>query len=155
MAGGRVRVAAVNDYELIVAGVARLLSQFPQQLDVCDRIVIGDPIDTPIDVALFDTYGRVGIAAPALRHFVEQERDAALRIICSGAGRVQPEIVRRIAALIDAEVEVGSYDPPLDTSTLAYAIVKLAEAFLFNDAVAGIRGDVDRLREIEAALLGV
>ena len=40
-------------------------------------------------------------------------------------------------------------------STLAYAIVKLAEAFLFNDAVAGIRGDVDRLREVEAALLGV
>ena len=71
MAGRLVRVAAVNDYELIVAGVARLLSQFPQQLDVCDRIVIGDPIDTPIDVALFDTYGRVGIAAPALRLLAE------------------------------------------------------------------------------------
>jgi hypothetical protein len=67
MAGGRVRVAAVNDYELIVAGVARLLSQFPQQLDVCDRIIIGDPIDTPIDVALYDTYGRVGVAASVLQ----------------------------------------------------------------------------------------
>jgi hypothetical protein len=33
--------------------------------------------------------------------------------------------------------------------------VKLAEDFLFNDAVAGIRGDVDRLGEVEAALLGV
>jgi hypothetical protein len=38
---------------------------------------------------------------------------------------------------------------------LGYAIVKLAQAFLFNDQVAGIRGDVDRLREVEAALLGV
>jgi hypothetical protein len=38
---------------------------------------------------------------------------------------------------------------------LGYAIVKLAQAFLFNDAVVGIRGDVDRLREVEAALLGV
>ena len=37
----------------------------------------------------------------------------------------------------------------------AYAIVRLAEAFLFNDATAGLRGDVDRLREIEAALLGL
>ncbi len=64
---GRVRVAAVNDYELIVAGVAHLLSQYPDRLYVCDRIVMGDPIDTPIDVALYDTYGRVGIAAPALR----------------------------------------------------------------------------------------
>ena len=45
--------------------------------------------------------------------------------------------------------------PPVDPSTLAYAIVRLAEAFLFNDATAAMRGDVDRLREIEAALLGV
>ena len=34
-------------------------------------------------------------------------------------------------------------------------IVRLAEAFLFNDATAAMRGEVDRLREIEAALLGV
>ena len=48
MAGkGRVRVAAVNDYVLIVAGLARLLSQFPDQLDVCDRVVVGDPIELP------------------------------------------------------------------------------------------------------------
>ena len=45
--------------------------------------------------------------------------------------------------------------PPVDPSTLAYAIVRLAEAFLFNDETAAMRGDVDRLREIEAALLGV
>jgi hypothetical protein len=38
---------------------------------------------------------------------------------------------------------------------LGFAIVKLAQAFLFNDAAVGIRGDVDRLREVEAALLGV
>ena len=46
-------------------------------------------------------------------------------------------------------------EPPVDSATLAYAIVRLAEAFLFNDATAAMRGDVDRLREIEAALLGV
>src|SRR2546427_296007 len=47
------------------------------------------------------------------------------------------------------------YEPPVDPSTLGYAIVRLAEAFLFNDAVAGMRGDVERLREVEGALLGV
>jgi hypothetical protein len=31
--------------------------------------------------------------------------------------------------------------------------VRLAEAFLFNDA--GMRSDVDRLKEVEAAILGV
>ena len=64
-------------------------------------------------------------------------------------------VVASIQEVIDAEVRAGTYDPPVDTSTLAYAIVRLAEAFLFNDAVAGMRGDVDRLREVEAALLGV
>jgi len=103
----------------------------------------------------FDRFNRSLADAPALRQFVEQEHDAALRIICSGAGRVQPHLVARIAELIEDEVRRGSYEPRVEPSTLAYAIVRLAEAFLFNDAVAGMRGDVDRLREIEAALLGV
>jgi AcrR family transcriptional regulator len=103
----------------------------------------------------FDRFNRSLADAPALRQFVEQERDAALRIICSGAGRVQPHLVGRIASLIEDEAQAGRYDPPVEPATLGYAIVRLAESFLFNDAVAGMRGDVDRLREVEAALLGV
>jgi AcrR family transcriptional regulator len=102
----------------------------------------------------FDRFNRSLADSPALRRFVEAERDTALRIITSGAGTLQPRIVASIQAVIDDEVRAGAYDPPIDTSTLAYAIVRLAEAFLFNDAVAGMRGDVDRLREVEAALLG-
>jgi AcrR family transcriptional regulator len=108
--------------------------------------------------ALLDTFDRFnrGLAdSPALRKFLEQERDAALRIITSGAGGLQPRIVERISGLIKDEVEAENYDPPVDPDTLGYAIVRLAEAFLFNDAAAGMRGDVDRLREVEAAILGV
>ena len=65
-----VSVAVVNDYELIVAGVAQMLSSFPDQLLVRDRIVMGDAIGADIEVALYDTYGRVGIAEPALRSLV-------------------------------------------------------------------------------------
>jgi AcrR family transcriptional regulator len=108
--------------------------------------------------ALLDTFDRFnrGLAeAPALRRFLETEREAAMRIMTSGAGVVQPRIVAAIAEVIEEEVEAGRYVPPVETETLAYAIVKLAEAFLFNDAVAGMRGDVDRLRDVEAAMLGV
>jgi AcrR family transcriptional regulator len=108
--------------------------------------------------ALLDTFDRFNRAladAPALRHFVEAEREAALRIITSGAGTLQPRIVAGIAAVIEDEVRAGRYRPTVEPATLAYAIVKLAEAFLFNDAAAGMRGDVDRLKEVEAALLGV
>jgi hypothetical protein len=86
---------------------------------------------------------------------VEQERDLALRIIYAGDGKVQPRIVDRIVALIEEEVEAGRYNAPVSPATLGYAIVKIAEAFLFSDTVAGMRGDVDRLREVEAAMLGV
>ena len=103
----------------------------------------------------FDRFNRSLAEAPALRRFLETEREAAMRIITSGAGIVQPRIVAGIAHVIEEEVAAGRYDPPVETETLAYAIVKLAEAFLFNDAAAGMRGDVDRLREVEAALLGL
>lgn len=102
----------------------------------------------------FDRFNRVLADAPALRRFVEAERDTALRIITSGAGSLQPRMVASVQAVIDEEVRAGAYRPAVETATLAYAIVRLAEAFLYNDAVAGMRGDVDRLREVEAALLG-
>ena len=103
----------------------------------------------------FDRFNRALADAPALSAFVEQERDAALRIIASGAGIVQPRIVELITSLITEEVEAGTYEPSVEPGVLGYAIVKLGQAFLFNDAVVGVRGDVDRLREVEAALLGV
>jgi AcrR family transcriptional regulator len=108
--------------------------------------------------ALLDTFDRLNRAlaeAPALRQFLQREREAALRIITSSAGVVQPRMVARITGLIEDEVRAGKYRPPVEPATLGYAIVRLAEAFLFNDAAADVRGDVDRLREVEAALLGV
>jgi AcrR family transcriptional regulator len=106
---------------------------------------------------LLETFDRInrGLAtAPALRAFLELERDA-LRILTSSAGVPHPRAVAKVERFIVDEARAGAYEPPVDPATLAYAIVRLAEAFLFNDAAAALRGDVDRLREIEAALLGV
>jgi AcrR family transcriptional regulator len=107
---------------------------------------------------LLDSFERINqglVDAPALRQFLEQERDVALRIITSSGGVVQPHAVRTVTRWIEEEAGAGTYAPPVPSETLAYAIVRLAEAFLYNDAVAGIRGDIDALREIEALVLGV
>lgn len=106
-------------------------------------------------LATFDAFNRSLAAAPALRAFVVAERDVAIRVITSGAGAAHPHNVRRIVELIEAEAKAGTYEPPVDPETLGYAIVRLAEAFLLNDVDGDIRGDVDRLRTLEAALLGV
>lgn len=103
----------------------------------------------------FDRFNRLLVRAPALRALLEHERHAALRMLTSSAGVVQPRMVARVEALIEAEVRAGAFDPPMEPATLAYAIVRLGEAFLYNDAAIGIRGDVERLREVERALLGV
>ena len=108
--------------------------------------------------ALLETFDRInrGLArAPALRSFLEQERETALRVLTSSAGPVTPRSVAAITAMIEDEVRAGAYDPPVEAATLGYAIVRLAEAFIYNDARAGIRGDVERLRDVEAALLGL
>jgi AcrR family transcriptional regulator len=107
---------------------------------------------------LLNTLDRINrdlASAPALRKFIEAERDGALHILTSSAGIVQPRMVAAIREAIEAEQARGAYDSPVDTGTLAYAIVRIAEAFIYNDAVAGIRGDVDRLLEVEALLLHV
>ena len=106
--------------------------------------------------ALLDTFDRINrdlASAPALRQFVEQERDA-LRILTSSAGGVQPRMVAKVTALVEDEIAAG-YTPPVEPAILAYAIVRLAESFLYNDTMTGIRGDVERLRKVEAVLLGV
>ena len=106
---------------------------------------------------LLDTFDRINrdlAVAPALRAFVAEERDA-LAIVTSEEGGVRASLVERITGFVEEEVRAGAYEPAVEPATLAYAIVRLAEAFLYNDTGTGIRGDVDRLREVEAALLGV
>jgi AcrR family transcriptional regulator len=104
---------------------------------------------------VFDRINRALARSAALRRFLEQERTSAMRLLTASDGVVQPRAVASVTRLIVAEATAGRYDPPADAETLAYAIVRLAEAFLYNDAAIGIRGDHARLREVEAALLGV
>ncbi|MGV9415055.1 QsdR family transcriptional regulator [Nocardia sp. NPDC003693] len=88
----------------------------------------------------------------SLRTYFDNESTAALRLITRSDGPVHEPVVAIVSGLIARAQEQG-YRPPLDRDTLAYALVRLWEAFLYNDAVAGFRGDVERLRQVQAALL--
>ena len=104
---------------------------------------------------VFDRINRSLARSMPLRRFVEQEGASALRLLTSSTGAVQCRGVGLVTQMIEAEAAAGRYEPPADPETLAYAIVRLCEAFLYNDAAFGIRGDHERLREVQAALLGV
>jgi AcrR family transcriptional regulator len=102
-----------------------------------------------------DRFNREVAATRGMRFLLAQEQERALRILTSSGGIVQPRVVAAVEDVIVAEVRAGRYAPLVAPNALAYAIVRLGEAFLYSDAIVGIRGDTARLREIEAALLGV
>jgi AcrR family transcriptional regulator len=102
-----------------------------------------------------DRFNRNVSATKGLGIWLGQEQERALRILTSSAGLVQPRVVAAFERQIDAEIKADAYVPTIAPQTLSYAIVRLGESFLYNDAMFGIRGDTQRLREVQAALLGL
>ena len=91
--------------------------------------------------------------AKPVPHFLETEREVALRVLTSNDGLVQPHTVALTAALIQEETEAGRCRPATDAQTVAYAITRLVEAFLYNDAITGLPTDLNRLLPLLEALL--
>jgi AcrR family transcriptional regulator len=116
-----------------------------------DRETDGSGADRLVDV--FERQLRVLAEDPALRRFLEFEREAAQRILTASDGLVEPRVVAVLEQTIEAEMERG-YEPPAEAAVMAYAIVRMGESFLYADAGRGFRGDFDRLRAVYAALLG-
>src|SRR5688572_27368132 len=53
-----VRIAVVNDYEIVVAGVASLLKPFAQRVEVVE-LAANAQVISDVDVVLYDTFGQV------------------------------------------------------------------------------------------------
>jgi len=51
-------VAVANDYELVVAGLAALLRPFTDRIEVTEAVTVGEDINGPVDIVLYDTFGR-------------------------------------------------------------------------------------------------
>ncbi|MEV0355439.1 QsdR family transcriptional regulator [Nocardia sp. NPDC050697] len=98
---------------------------------------------------------RALVADAALRRFVEAEESSALRLITRADKPVHTGSVAVIEALLERARRYDRYEPPIESAVLAYALARLGEAFLYNDVVAGVRGDVTHLRQVQRALLGI
>jgi NarL family two-component system response regulator LiaR len=75
----RLRVAIVNDYEVIVAGVRAMLAFGAHQVDVVELDVQHNP-EHRIDVALFDTYGQPGLGLPRVKSLAQSDRVGAVAV---------------------------------------------------------------------------
>jgi two-component system, NarL family, response regulator LiaR len=66
----QIKVALLNDYRIVVDGLARMLTEF-EDIDVVELEVGHAGVERQVDVALFDTYGRVGLPWQQLRELVQ------------------------------------------------------------------------------------
>jgi DNA-binding NarL/FixJ family response regulator len=90
MASSPIRVAIVNDYEIVVAGVAAMLA--PHQ----DRVVVAEldsglPVVSDVDVILYDTFGQVQGDAVDLEDLV---RGSTVPVVIF-SWNLQPDLVQR------------------------------------------------------------
>ena len=53
----RIRVTVINDFELIVAGVARLLRPYAHRIEVVE-LAANRPVSEPVDVVLYDSFAQ-------------------------------------------------------------------------------------------------
>jgi AcrR family transcriptional regulator len=88
-----------------------------------------------------------------LRAFLESDPETALRLLTGTRSTVHRGMASALETLIDLERGRGSFDASLDTPTLAYAIVRISEGFLYSDVVADRAPDIDRATTVIEALL--
>jgi len=88
-----------------------------------------------------------------LRVFLESDPETALRILTGSRSAVHRGMVGALENLIDLERDRGSFEASLDTPTLAYAIVRVSEGFLYADVIADRAPDIGRAITLIDALL--
>ncbi|HEY2601296.1 MAG TPA: QsdR family transcriptional regulator [Thermoleophilaceae bacterium] len=104
-------------------------------------------------VTVVERFMRDVHSQPALARLLDAEPEAALRILTSKHGPIQRGIIEVVERLMAIEEERGNLRLGIDHGTLAYAIVRLGESFLYADVIADNDPDVDQAVAVIGRLL--
>jgi AcrR family transcriptional regulator len=104
-------------------------------------------------VTVVERFMRDVHSQPALARLLEAEPEAALRILTSKHGPVQRGIIDVLERLMEVEEGRGNLRLGIDHATLAYAIVRIGESFLYADVIADNDPDVDQAVAVIGRLL--
>ncbi len=88
-----------------------------------------------------------------LRRFLGAEPEAALRILASAHGPVQGGIVAVYKHVIAEERSAGRLQSSVDDETLAFAMVRIGEGFLYSDVIADREPEIHRAVAVYRELL--
>ncbi len=88
-----VRVAVANDYEIVIAGIAGLLSEFEDRVAVIE-LAANKPVTSDVDVVLYDTFGQVQGDGVDLHDLL---RDSGAHVVVF-SWNLQPDLIERALA---------------------------------------------------------
>src|SRR6476661_3122670 len=74
-----IRVALVNDDEVVVRGLDAMMRSYGHRIEVVE-LVAGKPVAQPVDVALYDTFGMGQGDGTAVRHLVDSTQVRAVAV---------------------------------------------------------------------------
>jgi AcrR family transcriptional regulator len=93
------------------------------------------------------------VSSEPYRSFVERDPQTALRIVASKEGPSQGRMIALHQQLLEEEVARGELDLSVDAHTMAYALVRTGETFIYADVIVGEQPDIDKAVEILRLLL--
>jgi DNA-binding NarL/FixJ family response regulator len=119
MAGnGRVRVALVNDYEVVVRGLHAMLEPFDGRIEVVE-LDASVPVNAEVDVTLYDTFSETQVDSPEIDGVLSRRNAGAIAVY---TWNMHPQLVE--VAL--AKGCRGYLDKSLPAEDLVAAIERMA-----------------------------
>jgi two-component system, NarL family, response regulator LiaR len=154
----RIKVAILNDYDVVIAGLAAMLRPFRSQVTVVDVSTGRTTRRTSVDVVLYDSYGRPGLDMKRIaetaeqsnvgkvavftfdfhQHLVNDALDAGARgYLWKGLSSAQlVEALERVAAGELVVSEPRPHTHPLDSPELSWPLRHLGLTVRESEAIA-------------------
>jgi AcrR family transcriptional regulator len=104
-------------------------------------------------LAVYRRFGDLIVGLEPLRHFVKSEPECALRVMTSKASPLQRRVVDTFRDVLVEAQKTKGLKLRLDPETLAFAMVRIAESFLWTDLITGGTPDLAKAQEVTKVLL--
>jgi AcrR family transcriptional regulator len=121
--------------------------------EACARWEAERPPGAPRSQGVGRHFNAMVSRAAGLRRLLDEEPAVAIRVLTDPRGRVQSGIVALVADLLRQDMTEFGLKFSTDPDTLAFALVRLGESFVYADVLAARTPDVDSADRLQSALI--
>jgi AcrR family transcriptional regulator len=104
-------------------------------------------------LAVMHEYRSVIATDAGFQRLLDDEPTVAIRVLTDPRGRVQPRVVAAHMNLLARDIADGGFIPSVGLESLAFALVRLGEAFLYSDVLAARAPDLEAASTLISALV--